>query len=489
MLKAIKPIYRYDDKTLFWGFITLTILSAVGSLLLESPAPLLLPMGLLFGLFTFHSPKQLYYLFFFLLPFSVEVSLPGGFGTDLPSEPIMLVLMGITGLLYFRNMHHLDSRLFRHPMTIIVLLHLGWIAFTCLFSVDFVVSLKFWVAKFWYLLPFYFLPFVMLKDEKAYRYLFMFLGLGLYISIAYVMFQHALKGFSFDSINKAVRPIYRNHVSYGIILVCFLPFLWYLINASKVKSLFLKWGPMLILLVAIYLTYTRAAQLAVVLAFGIFWVIRLRLAKLALGGSVALLIAIVTFLSYNNKYLDFAPDYEKTITHYKFDNLVEATYKMQDISTVERFYRWIAGFYMVKEKPVTGWGPSTFYTQYKGHTVTSYKTYVSNNPEKSGIHNNYLMVAVEQGVPGLIIMVLIAILPIIFGERAYHALKDPNERNLVMAAIICFTLIDIVILINDLLEADKVGPFYFLSLSIIVYFYCKSQKAGAKEKIMPQSID
>ena len=52
-----------------------------------------------------------------------------------------------------------------------------------------------------------------------------------------------------------------------------------------------------------------------------------------------------------------------------------------------------------------------------------------------------------------------------------------------MAAIICFTLIDIVILINDLLEADKVGPFYFLSLSIIVYFYCKAQKdADLEEK-------
>ena len=82
------------------------------------------------------------------------------------------------------------------------------------------------------------------------------------------------------------------------------------------------------------------------------------------------------------------------------------------------------------------------------------------------------------GLGFVLIMLLIAILPIIYGERAYHALKNRNEKNLVMAAIICFTLIDIVILINDLLEADKVGPFYFLSLSIIVFFYVKSQKDG-----------
>jgi len=153
---------------------------------------------------------------------------------------------------------------------------------------------------------------------------------------------------------------------------------------------------------------------------------------------------------------------------------------MEDISTVERFYRWVAGFYMVAEKPWLGHGPSTFYSEYKSYTVNSYKTYVSDNPEKSGIHNNFLMVTVEQGIIGLIIMLSLAFLPLIVAEQTYHKLKDKNDRTLVMCAAISFALINITILINDLLEADKVGPFFFLSAAIIVLFSNKVEMQRAE---------
>lgn len=115
-----------------------------------------------------------------------------------------------------------------------------------------------------------------------------------------------------------------------------------------------------------------------------------------------------------------------------------------------------------------GFGPSTFYNSYDGYTVTSYQTYVSDNPEKSGIHNNYLMIAVEQGIPGLIIMLLVAFLPLLYAERVYHRLSNVSIRALLLAAATCYFLIDVTILINDLLEADKIGPFYFLSAAIIL---------------------
>lgn len=465
-----------SEQKLFWLFVITIIVSVGASFAMESPLPLMLPIATVFLLFTLNSVNNLYYLFFFLLPFSIEVSLPGGFGTDIPSEPLMLVLMSIGLVLYVVRIGSVSIKYFTHPISLIVLLHVIWIAFSCIFSVDHFVSFKFLIAKSWYLIPFYFLPFILFKKENDIKRVFLFLLLGLFISIFYVMFRHSLEGFSFHSINKAVRPIYRNHVSYGIILVCALPYLWYLIKTSTIKSSYIKALPFVIILAAIYLTYTRAAQLSVVLAIGVYWVIRWRLVKISLALSLAFLIGGSTWLAYNNKYLDFAPNYEKTITHYKFDNLVEATYKMEDISTVERFYRWVAGFYMVKERPITGFGPSTFYSQYKAHTVSSYKTYVSNNPEKSGIHNNYLMVAVEQGIPGLIIMLILAFFPLIYAEKVYHALKKTSEKQLVMAAAICFAVIDIVILINDLLEADKVGPLYFLSAAIIVFYAVKVDK-------------
>jgi len=232
-------------------------------------------------------------------------------------------------------------------------------------------------------------------------------------------------------------------------LVAFLPYLWYLFktSASKYRGLYI---PLLaFLVIAIYFSYTRAAQLSVILAVVYYYIVKFRLTKLGVGLALVGGLAGVMYMSTNNNYQDFAPDFSKTIAHKKFDNLVEATTKMEDISTVERFYRWVAGVYMVAEKPMTGFGPSTFYSTYDGYTVTSYKTYVSDNPEKSGIHNNYLMVAVEQGLPGLLIMIMLVIIPLIMGEQLYHRLKDAADKQLCLAALTSFFLISVVILIND----------------------------------------
>lgn len=475
-MPSVTPVFRLNDHSLFWIFFGAVALLSSLSIYLENPVPLLLPAALVFTGLSIMNPRLLFCFFFFLLPFSIEVYLPGGLGTDLPSEPIMVFLMAICFLFLLKDFQSIKQAAFVHPVSLVIILHLAWIALAVIYSQNLLVSIKFFLAKLWYVFPFYFLPLLLFKSEKTFRRIFTFLLTGLSIAVLYVMVRHAMTGFAFDEINKVVRPIFRNHVNYAIMLVAVFPFLWYIYKTDN------RWGKLfyipviLFYLLAIYFTYTRAAQLAIVLSIGVYFVIHFKLSKYALGLSTIVLLAGITYLSVENKYLDYAPNYEKTITHHKFDNLVEATYKMEDISTVERFYRWIAGFYMVKERPITGFGPSNFYEQYKSYTVTSYKTYVSDNPEKSGIHNNYLMVAVEQGIPGLLIMILLAFLPIIYAEKAYHRLKSYSDKQLVMAAAICFVLIDIVILINDLLEADKVGPFYFLSASIIVFFSVKTSK-------------
>ena len=419
-----------------------------------------------------------YKLFFFLLPFSIEYELPGGLGTDLPSEPLMIVLSGVCILLLLWHRKSKRTGFITHPISLVLTLHVLWIGFSTVYSNTGLFSIKFLLAKIWYVLPFYVLPFLIFREEKDYRGLFKYFLAGLIISVVYVMIRHMGMGFGFDSINDAVRPIYRNHVNYGVLLVSILPFMVYISKAGKLNviSTTALTGT---LLLAIYLTYTRAAHISVILGILVYLVIHFRMVKPALFLSAAAIIFLSAYLAYDNKYLDFAPEYTKAIEHKKFDNLVEATTKMEDISTVERFYRWIAGVNMVREKPLTGFGPASFYSEYKAYTVSSYKTYVSDNPEKSGIHNYYLMTAVEQGLPGLLIFLVLAILPVIYAERAYHALEDPESRNLVMAAGVSFVVILAVLLINDLLEADKVGPLFFLDMAIIVHMYRKSRRKEA----------
>jgi O-antigen ligase len=58
---------------------------------------------------------------------------------------------------------------------------------------------------------------------------------------------------------------------------------------------------------------------------------------------------------------------------------------------------------MVGDKYILGFGPGGFYNYYQSYTLSQFTTYVSNNPDRSSTHNYFLMTAVEQGLPGLLI--------------------------------------------------------------------------------------
>ena len=137
----------------------------------------------------------------------------------------------------------------------------------------------------------------------------------------------------------------------------------------------------------------------------------------------------LAYFIQKNTYLDYAPNYERTVTHTEFDNLIEATYQLEDISTMERVYRWVAGFYMSNDHPWFGFGPGNFINFYKTYTVTSFRTYVSHNKEQSGIHSYFLMVLVEQGIIGVLIFFVLSFYLLIKGEQIYHETTQANRKR------------------------------------------------------------
>jgi len=303
------------------------------------------------------------------------------------------------------------------------------------------------------------------------------------VAVLIVLTRHALEGFTFDTSHQVVRPIFRNHVSYSAILVVVLPFIWafYRNNQNeKLKKVLI--GLLALFVVGTYFSYTRAAQLSLFIAVGAYFVFKFKFAKIALTSSLIVAILGSAYLATDNRYLDYTPNFETTIAHTKFDNLIEATYKMEDISTMERVYRWVAAMQMIQDRPVLGFGPGSFYFHYKKYTINSFKTYVSDNPEKSGIHNYYLMTLVEQGVLGLILFMGLIISIILYGERLYHSLTDTKEKNYIMAATISTVVICALLIINDLIEVDKVGPFFFLNASLIVLFDLKARASARRNE-------
>ena len=451
----------------FYAVSFLGIISCLAAAILREPFIALIPFALLFGYLSIVNYKLIFIGFFALLSFSVEVTLPGGLGTDLPSEPLMWFLTGLFFLLVLWNGKTVDKKLFTNSISVILLMHLLWIFITSLMSTYPVISIKFFLAKIWYVVPFFFLPLLILKGDKDYQKIFRYFIYTSIIAVAYVMVNHAASGFSFADINFAVRPIFRNHVNYAAMLVLLVPFIWAMSRVTSEKKFL---GFLFFFVIAIYFTYTRAAYGVLFLCVAMYFVIKWKLLKWFVPLAFVVLAFGLHTMIKNNQYLELAPQYEKTVSHTKFNNLIEATYNMEDISTMERLYRWVAGFQMVKEKPFFGFGPSTFYSNYKRHTVNSFQTYVSDNPEKSGIHNYYLMTLVEQGIFGLVILFILILSPLFIAQKAYEKYKGENGGYWIMAAALSYFATAVMILINDLLEADKVGPVFFLSVSIIAYY-------------------
>ena len=135
---------------------------------------------------------------------------------------------------------------------------------------------------------------------------------------------------------------------------------------------------------------------------------------------------------------------------------------------------------MVQEKPWLGFGPSSFYSVYQSFVDRHFTTYVSNNPEHSGIHNYYLMTAAEQGLPGLLIFLVLVIAVLITGESCYHRMEKGPMRDLLLAALISFVCNLFILSLNDTVETDKLGSIFFLCIAIVIQM--KMQGARSKEQ-------
>jgi len=456
---------------LFLVFSTLVLSSIFISIYAEVLYVVLIPFAFLFAGLLVKDLSKVYLLMFAVLPFTVEYNLPNGLGIDIPTELLMILFTGIGIVSFIMKAKDISSRYILNPISLLLILHVVWIFFTALFSVDLIRSIKFILAKLWFIIPFYCLPFWFLKEKEQLLKLCKILLISITIACVYVWINHAGSGFSFQEINRAAHPVFRNHVNYAGMILVIMPFYWVYIKSKRVNEIFtfLLYALGIFLIVSIFLSYTRAAMISLVVGIASSAVIHFKLMKPVLFIGIAATTIFVWHLITENEFISYAPEYEKTITHERFDNLIEATAKGEDISTMERAYRWVAGGYMVQDRPITGFGPGTFYIAYEPYALSMFKTYVSHNPDQSTIHNYFFLVLVEQGIFGFLILVCLCIYALVRGEALVHYYTG-FKRRMILAATTLFIMILLLNLINDMVESLKVGSFFFLALFIIAKY-------------------
>jgi O-antigen ligase len=425
---------------------------------------------LMLGIYlAFIDIKFIFYVLLFFIPLSIEMELPGGFGTDFPDELLMVLLMGLTFIYLIYNPAFFNKSLLYNPIILCLAIHFLWILFTTISSSFVLVSVKFSLAKIWYLTVFVILMSSLIKSIDDYKKIFWIINVPLLFTVLLTLYRHSLDNFSFASVNHTMYPFYRNHVSYAAILSIWIPFVW-LARSWYNRGTIGKYILNIILVidvVALYFSYTRSAWLGLIAAIGITFIIRFRLMKWVLSGAAIAAISFIIYIKSNYKYIEYAPNFSTTIYHEELGDHLTSTYEMKDLSSAERLYRWVAGFRMWEANPLVGYGPGNFYNFYKGYTVNAFKTYVSDNPEKSTAHNYFILVLVEQGIIGLLIFLLLTATIFIYAEKLYHKCNQKADKLWILAIIMSLAALYVNNSLSDMIETDKVGTFYFMSIAML----------------------
>ncbi len=418
-----------DDKWVFGACFTVLLASIAMFALTGSYIALAAPFGLLYVLLMGINWKTAYWILLFCIPMSTQLSFADDtLSASLPDEPLMWLFFVLFAVLLARQPNMIPAWWWRNPLVFIITLQFLWLMVAVGYSQVLFFSVKFLIAKTWYLAVFFVLPIFVFREKKDFKKAFLLTLVPLLATMIIIFYRHYLIGFNFRKVEHAIRPLYYNHVDYSTVMSMFFPVLCV---AYPLTRGYAKWIRGLLLLVilfflpAIYLVYARAAYIAVVFAGVVAVAIRFRLVNFIMPAIYILMATMIIYVSTNNRYIIFRPNFEHTYMHKSFTDHMIATFRGQDMSSMERVYRWVAGVRMSTDKPITGYGPHAFYYYYKPYAVTSFRTYVSRNTEHSTTHKLLPLHARRAGVACYDIVCHIGICRVCAGTKSILALQRP----------------------------------------------------------------
>ncbi len=419
----------------------------------------------------------------FLVPLSVPLEdfMPElGFNIDLPTEPIFvsILIVFLIKQLYDKDF---DRKILLHPVSISVYIYLSWRLITVFTSTMPLVSFKYWIASIWFIIPFYFLMTQVLRKKENINKFFWYYIIPFIIVITYTLIVHSGYLFSQKSANYVMAPFYNDHTSYGAMLAMFIPIIiGFVVNKELKKSLRIISGFVLAyFLLAIILSYTRAAWISLLGALCVFFVLKFKINYKFVLLTFAVVIGL--FFGFQDKIF-FALEGNKQDSSTDFKEHVRSISNVAtDASNLERINRWNCAVRMYKEKPVFGWGPGTYQFNYAPFQFSYEKTIISTNAGDMGnAHSEYLGTLSESGLPGMICFIIIIVVIFVTGIKNYQRAKSYSLRIL-MASVICgFTTYLLHGFLNNFLDMDKAAvPFWgFTAIIVVVDVYYYKNKSN-----------
>ncbi len=440
----------------------------------------LLPVLLLIVLLALVDIEKIMYLMAFSTPLAItlkELGMSEGLNLSLPSEPLMI---GLT-LIYLLN--ELSSgitakEVIRHPLTIIILMQLGWMAFTAITSELPVISLKYILSRTWFLTSCYFMAAYIFKNFKSIKiYVLSYAG-ALAIVAIITTIKHAAYGFDEKTADWIVSPFYNDHTAYGAVLAMFIPVMggMLLMRTVSFPVKVLCFSLLAIFLISIVVSYARAGwlSLAVSLAVLTTFIIRIKFRTIL----ITVITSVILFLCFQSEILMILGRNNTDSDGDFTANIESMTNISTDVSNMERLNRWSCAISIFQEYPYLGTGPGTYQFLYAPYQKSSLKTEISTNfGNKGNAHSEYLGPLSEQGLLGGIIVIILVFYVMHLGYRLVYEIKDRPLKLFTISIVMGISTYFVHGFLNNFLDSDKASvPFWgFLAILLCIDLYHKKQ--------------
>ena len=444
---------------------------------------LLIPVLLIVSyLYIYHlNAVFLLIVFFTPLSFNFEDLELGGIGLYFPTEPMLLVFSVIFILKYLKRNSPKETIVhYKHPITILIIIQLIWIIITSLFSDLFIISIKFFISRSWFVIPVFFYAIHFFKEGKhrILQFLWCFIT-PMFIVTCYTLINHMNNSFSEASGHWVMWPFFKDHTSYGAILAMTIPIsFWLYRNQKHLYAKLFYLFVIVILLIGLYFSYTRAAWLTM---FGGLLVYLLYYFKIKIKWllSLSIIPLIMILLNFNEiGYLLNKNDAEHTTENFS-ERLESMSNVSTDASNLERLNRWNSAIQLFKERPILGWGPGTYAFVYAPFQDASDLTIISTNFGDGGnAHSEYLGPLSEQGILGLIFIIGIVFAFFNYSGKFYINSNHKQTRGITLMIIVSLSTYFAHGILNNYLDTDKASVLVWGLMSL---FICLSKVSLVKK--------
>jgi len=433
----------------------------------------LIPVAIVVLLFSIYKTEKFILLTGALAPLSINVNdIGGGLGLALPTEPLII---WIFCLLVARFLLQGKANLtpLKHPVVLLVIAYTLWLWLSSVCSSMPMVSVKFSLARTWYIVVFFIGSIYLFRKMQNIQYFFSALVVFTLILVIYTLTKHASYGFIRSASYSISWPFFPDHGMYAAaIAFCVSILVFYTFNGA-VFGIKPGWAPLLgfflvLLLLGIVVSYTRATWLSLIAALGVYLLIKFRIKFYWI---MLALVAVSTYGIINQDRLLYNLEANKQGSSDELEGHVKSVSNITtDPSNLERINRWKCASRMVTKRPLFGFGPGTFVFQYGPFQQSSEMSIISTNTGDLGdAHSEYFSAMSETGFPGMALWIGITLLTMATAFRVIYSTEDRKIKITALIALLGLVTYHVHAFLNNYSQYDKIAvPLWTFTAVIVV---------------------